>query len=379
MVEPQHGDSYAKLLDFGIAKLVGDKEVGNRTQTGVLMGTPAYMSPEQCKGVGVDHRTDIYALGMILYEMFAGRLPFDGSFAELLTHHLITVPAPPSRHAQLPPALDRLIVSCVEKDPAQRPQSAEALWKALELALPPDGAAVLPVRADGGGTAGRCAGHVVAGPRADLPEHDHDAGPEQPAVAAGRGAGAVVVVVVLALVNARSGGGNAVVPVPSPLPVPAVVAPAPPPPGHARIVIKDADGARVFVDGKLIASGVREAQVSGHHARPAASAARRGRRAPRLRAHVRRGRRRRRRAAGRHRAPDTRARASHAAGQAPRPPEPSRPRPRRPRPRSRTTATASSATISSTRNRPGPGARALSAGPLKQASIRNWPGANFFA
>src|SRR6185436_8386005 len=113
----------------------------------VLMGTPAYMSPEQCKGVAVDHRTDIYALGMILYEMFAGRLPFEGSFAELLTHHLITVPAPPSRYAQLPPALDRLIVSCVEKDPAQRPQSAEALWKALELALPPDSAVVAPAPA----------------------------------------------------------------------------------------------------------------------------------------------------------------------------------------------------------------------------------------
>src|SRR5262252_1294511 len=65
VVEPQHSDSYAKLLDFGIAKLVGDNDTGTRTQTGVLMGTPAYMSPEQCKGAGVDHRTDIYALGMI--------------------------------------------------------------------------------------------------------------------------------------------------------------------------------------------------------------------------------------------------------------------------------------------------------------------------
>jgi serine/threonine protein kinase len=56
------------------------------------MGTPAYMSPEQCRGVNVEKGTDIYALGMILYEMFAGRLPFQGSFAELITHHLITVP-----------------------------------------------------------------------------------------------------------------------------------------------------------------------------------------------------------------------------------------------------------------------------------------------
>jgi hypothetical protein len=76
------------------------------------------------------------------------------------------------------------------------------------------------------------------------------------------GAAAVVLVVVLALVNARSGGGNAVVPGPSPLAVPAVVV-APPPPGHARVVVTDADGARIFVDGRLIASGVREAQLPG--------------------------------------------------------------------------------------------------------------------
>ena len=61
------------------------------------------MSPEQCRGRDVDHRTDIYALGMILYEMFTGKLPFQGSFAELITHHLVTVPEPPSRHRPLAP------------------------------------------------------------------------------------------------------------------------------------------------------------------------------------------------------------------------------------------------------------------------------------
>ena len=99
-MQPQHGDSYAKLLDFGIAKLIGDADEGHRTQTGIVMGTPAYMSPEQCRGVNVEQRTDIYALGVILYEMFAGRLPFQGSFAELITHHLMTVPDPPSRYGR---------------------------------------------------------------------------------------------------------------------------------------------------------------------------------------------------------------------------------------------------------------------------------------
>ena len=135
IVQPQHGDSYAKLLDFGIAKLVGDADEGQRTQTGIVMGTPAYMSPEQCRGVNVGLGTDIYALGMILYEMFAGKLPFQGSFAELITHHLMTVPEAPSRHRPMPRALEQLIMRCVDKDPAQRPQTAEELGKALEAAL----------------------------------------------------------------------------------------------------------------------------------------------------------------------------------------------------------------------------------------------------
>jgi hypothetical protein len=217
------------------------------------------MSPEQCKGVGVDHRTDIYALGMILYEMFAGRLPFEGAFAELLTHHLITVPSPPSRHAQLPPALDRLIVSCIEKDPAQRPQSAAALWQALEAALPPDGA------------------EMQAAPVAPGSEPP----PDTLAPAPGRtfpsmtmtpvrsrapwlvlgGAAAVAAVVVLALVNGRREGAHTLAPVVVAPPPPAVVAPPPLPQGRARIVVTDADSARVFVDGKLIAAGVREAQL----------------------------------------------------------------------------------------------------------------------
>src|SRR5512138_305681 len=99
------------------------------------MGTPAYMSPEQCRGVNVGKGTDIYALGMILYEMFAGRLPFQGSFAELITHHLVTVPDAPSRHRPMPRALDQLIMRCLDKDPAHRPQTAEELGKALEAAL----------------------------------------------------------------------------------------------------------------------------------------------------------------------------------------------------------------------------------------------------
>ena len=116
------------------------------------MGTPAYMSPEQCRGENVDHRTDIYALGMILYEMFAGKLPFQGSFAELITHHLMTVPEPPSRHRPIPPALDHADRALRGKDRRSGRKTAEELGKALEAALPTAGedlprtAAVVPRR-----------------------------------------------------------------------------------------------------------------------------------------------------------------------------------------------------------------------------------------
>src|SRR5262245_37706595 len=84
------GRDFVKVLDFGIAKLTGDQPGSRRTRTGIVMGTPAYMSPEQCEGRGnVDHRTDIYALGIVLYEMITGRVPFQGDgYGEILVQHL---------------------------------------------------------------------------------------------------------------------------------------------------------------------------------------------------------------------------------------------------------------------------------------------------
>src|SRR5215471_2589464 len=131
IVTPRHGRPFVKLLDFGIAKLLatGDRST---TETGVVMGTPHYMSPEQCHGRAVDHRTDIYAMGVILYRLYTGRLPFQGeTFAEILAKQVTETPEPPSRHVTLPPTLDRLIVSCLSKNPAERPQSARELGQSL--------------------------------------------------------------------------------------------------------------------------------------------------------------------------------------------------------------------------------------------------------
>jgi serine/threonine protein kinase len=145
IARPKHGESFLKVLDFGIAKLV-ETEMVNVTQTGVTMGTPMYMSPEQCIGQNVDHRTDIYAMGAMLYQIFAGRLPFDGrTFAEVVAQQLTAVPQQPSHFRPMSAALEHLILSCLEKDAAKRPQTAADLGIMLEAALNPDGPAAQPM------------------------------------------------------------------------------------------------------------------------------------------------------------------------------------------------------------------------------------------
>ncbi|HEY9420574.1 MAG TPA: protein kinase, partial [Thermoanaerobaculia bacterium] len=109
----------AKLLDFGIAKLVGD---AGKTQPGTIVGTPAYMSPEQARGDQIDHRTDIWALGVVLYEMLAGRPPFRGSQPhEVLL--ALTLNQPASLRAlrrDVPAALDRIVARALAKESARR-------------------------------------------------------------------------------------------------------------------------------------------------------------------------------------------------------------------------------------------------------------------
>jgi serine/threonine-protein kinase len=269
IVQPQHGDSYAKLLDFGIAKLMGDADEGQRTQTGIVMGTPAYMSPEQCRGVNVEKGTDIYALGMILYEMFAGRLPFQGSFAELITHHLMTVPEAPSRYRPMSRALDQLIMRCVDKDPAQRPRSAEELARPLEAALPVAGTEVSAEAAPPAAEAAPAApaktdppGDTLAPPpgRTASDLTIQPARQRRPLLWVGAGV-AVVVAAALALGGRHGGGDNQGLVLVVDAQAPPATVPAKPVPGRAHVVVKGAETARVLVDGKVVAAGVREARV----------------------------------------------------------------------------------------------------------------------
>jgi serine/threonine-protein kinase len=122
LVEGTWGGARVKLLDFGVAKLLGDDKPIH-TRTGNLLGTPAYMSPEQARGRAVDHRTDIYALGALFFEMLTGALPFPAkNTADMLSSHLHTPPpSPRTRNSTVPPELDRLVLAMMAKDPNARP------------------------------------------------------------------------------------------------------------------------------------------------------------------------------------------------------------------------------------------------------------------
>jgi serine/threonine protein kinase len=124
------------LSDFGIAKVLASSHE-QLTRPGAGVGTPEYMSPEQCMGGQIDGRADIYALGVMLYEALTGRTPFIGDNYPALAHsHLYEPPSPPSRfNPTLPPPVERVILTALMKDPAQRYQRASELADALDLAL----------------------------------------------------------------------------------------------------------------------------------------------------------------------------------------------------------------------------------------------------
>lgn len=120
-------EDFVKVLDFGIAK------VANRphrlTRDGEVLGTPHYMSPEQCSGDDVDHRTDVYALGVLLYEMVTGHVPHDAdSMMAILTKQMYEDPvAPSTRVKHISPELERIILCSLEKRPEQRYATMEAM------------------------------------------------------------------------------------------------------------------------------------------------------------------------------------------------------------------------------------------------------------
>jgi serine/threonine-protein kinase len=128
----ENADSVVKLVDFGIARIVDAPRI---TTTQHVLGTPQYISPEQAMGGPIDNRSDIYSLGVILYEMIAGELPFDGENAEsLLRKHIKSRPTPLSEilgTGAVSPDLERLVMRCLEKSPRSRPDSMEQVIAAF--------------------------------------------------------------------------------------------------------------------------------------------------------------------------------------------------------------------------------------------------------
>ncbi len=132
------GGERTKLLDFGICKLGHEASDVSLTQSGTTMGTPVYMSPEQCRGAGlVDHRSDIYALGCVLFHMVAGRPPFecDGAGEFIVAHLQQDPPTPSTFIPELPDLIDGLILRCLEKSADDRFQSMTELQHALEYVV----------------------------------------------------------------------------------------------------------------------------------------------------------------------------------------------------------------------------------------------------
>jgi len=244
--DPDGEGAWAKLLDFGIAKLFAAPEEANqvKTRTGVPIGTSYFMSPEQCRGKDVDHRTDYYAFGIVAYRMVTGALPIDGDdYMDILMKQMSEEPVPASSvNPALPAGIDDAIAWLMHKDPAQRPPNLVTAVRALESAAEAAGIS-LPRSSAGWDATTPTPGPVVTPPRSrtgqgartpsalaqTLPSGSEPALPPRramwPYLAGGLGALVLASIVVLVLQKQRT----APPPSPPPPPAPPVAAVVPPP------------------------------------------------------------------------------------------------------------------------------------------------------
>ena len=136
LIRRQNGEEVAKVLDFGIAKVIEDTMGGltrGQTMTNGLLGTVAYMAPEQARGGTIDARTDIYAVGCVAYQMLTGQAPFRGNNPYVVLEQHVSEPPRPPRElvADIPPEAEAIVLRCLEKAPEKRFQSMAELGEAL--------------------------------------------------------------------------------------------------------------------------------------------------------------------------------------------------------------------------------------------------------
>jgi serine/threonine-protein kinase len=140
LIQREGRPDFVKVLDFGIAKIVNPDESGGPalTQTGMIFGTPEYMSPEQAQGSTPDHRVDVYAVGCIMYHMLTGSVPFTAdNFMGILTKHLLEAPVPPRKRRpdlEIPAEVEAICLRAMDKDRDKRFPDMDALYRALGAA-----------------------------------------------------------------------------------------------------------------------------------------------------------------------------------------------------------------------------------------------------
>jgi serine/threonine protein kinase len=272
LIERGSDKDFVKVLDFGIAKVGGG--TSKLTQAGQVFGTPHYMSPEQCAGTAVDHRTDIYAVGVMLYEMATGQVPFDAdNLMGILTKHLYENPIPPNElppPVDVPPALEAVIMKCLEKKQEIRYQNmAELLadMEALESGLTPQ-AVVDRVERSTQSSLKNTPSDMLGGGRVTMGVGQPEVPKKSPLVPITIGA---LVLIGIGVAFAMSGGDKAdpqahvvkpadpapavpTVPDPAPAPTPPVAA-APEPVAAAPALVmisSDPDGAEVFRENSFV-------------------------------------------------------------------------------------------------------------------------------
>lgn len=156
----EEDDDFVKVLDFGLVKHLSERPEEQLTQTGLFMGSPKYMAPEQIQGGHVDERTDIYSLGIILYEMLAGKVPFERATSVNILMAHVGEPPPPMRAVNpnlvCSPAFEEIVMRCIAKDPNERFATMDQLIAAIR-------------RAHGGSVTGQLAAVHASGPYAPPP------------------------------------------------------------------------------------------------------------------------------------------------------------------------------------------------------------------